>query len=51
MSAANTGRCMKCKKQVVIQNGKQVKKGKMMFLAGTCPKCSTKVFRILGRAK
>ena len=42
---------MKCRKQVVIKDGKEVKKGKMMFFAGVCPKCGTKVFRILGKAK
>ena len=46
------GRCMKCKKQVEIKNGKEVTmKNKMKAMKGECPTCSTKVFRILGKAK
>ena len=46
------GRCMKCKKQVEIQDGSEVTmKNGMRAMKGTCGKCSTKVFRILGKAK
>ena len=47
-----TGRCMKCKKPVEIQEGKErVTKNKMRLLKGKCPKCGTTVCRILGKAK
>jgi len=46
------GRCMKCKKQVEIKNGKEITmKNKMQAMKGECPKCGTKVFRILGKKK
>lgn len=42
---------MRCKKQVEIKNGKEiVMKNKMKAMKGVCPKCGTKVFRILGKA-
>ena len=42
---------MKCKKQVEIKNMKEVvMKNKMRAAKGECPKCGTKVFRILGKA-
>ena len=45
------GRCMKCKKQVEIKNGKEVVfKNGMKALKGECPECGTKVCRILGKA-
>ena len=45
------GRCMKCKKQVKIKNGKEAKmKNGMKAMKGECPTCGTKVFRILGKA-
>jgi len=45
------GRCMKCKKQVEIQSGKEVvMKNGMKAMKGECAKCGTKVFRILGKA-
>jgi len=45
------GRCMKCQKQVEIKDGKEiVMKNKMKAMKGVCPKCGTKVFRILGKA-
>jgi len=45
------GRCMKCKKQVDIQKGKEiVMKNGMKAMKGECGKCGTKVFRILGKA-
>ncbi len=45
------GRCMKCKKSVEIKDGKEVTmKNKMRAMKGVCPKCGTKVFRILGKA-
>ena len=44
------GRCMKCKKQVEIKDGKEkVMKNGMKAISGTCPACNTKVFRILGK--
>jgi DNA-directed RNA polymerase subunit RPC12/RpoP len=46
------GRCMKCKGPVEIKNGKEVTmKNGMRAMKGECPKCATKVFRILGKAK
>lgn len=46
------GRCMKCKKEVEMKNSKEVTmKNGMLAAKGECPKCSTKVFRILGKAK
>lgn len=45
------GRCMKCKKSVEISDGKEVvMKNNMKAMKGVCPKCGTKVFRILGKA-
>lgn len=45
------GRCMKCKKQVEIKDAKEViMKNKMKAMKGLCPKCGTKVFRIVGKA-
>lgn len=42
---------MKCKKEVEIKDGKEVvMKNKMKAMKGVCPHCSTKVFRILGKA-
>lgn len=46
------GRCMKCKENVEIKNGKKViMKNGMEAMKGECPVCGTKVFRILGKAK
>jgi DNA-directed RNA polymerase subunit RPC12/RpoP len=46
------GRCMKCKKQVEIKNGKDITmKSGMMAIQGVCPACGTKVFRIVGKKK
>jgi len=43
---------MKCQKEVEIKDGKEiVMKNGMKAMKGVCPKCSTKVFRILGKAK
>ena len=51
-AAPGTGRCMKCKKQVVISGGKESKTANgMRMLKGSCPKCNTTVCRILGKAK
>ena len=45
------GRCMKCKKQVKIKDPTVITmKNKMKAAKGSCPKCGTKVFRILGKA-
>jgi DNA-directed RNA polymerase subunit RPC12/RpoP len=46
------GRCMKCRKEVEIQNGGEVTmKNGMRAVKGNCGACNTKVFRILGKAK
>jgi len=46
------GRCMKCKAQVEIQNAKETTmKNGMKAMKGTCGKCGTNVFRIMGKAK
>jgi DNA-directed RNA polymerase subunit RPC12/RpoP len=43
-------RCMKCKEQVTVKDEKQVTmKNGMQAIQGVCPKCGTKVFRILGK--
>ena len=49
------GNCVKCKKKQEIQNAKEVTmKGKggvkRKAITGVCPKCGTKMFRILGKA-
>jgi len=45
------GRCMKCKKQVKMHDAKEtIMKNGMKAAKGSCPKCGTKVFRILGKA-
>jgi len=44
-------RCMRCKKEIEIKDPKEVVlKNKMKALKGACPVCSTKVFRIVGKA-
>jgi len=50
--AAGEGRCPKCRKPVKIQDGvvKTAKNGVDM-LQGTCPHCSTRVSRFLGKSK
>jgi len=46
------GRCMKCRKEVEIKDGKEVvMKNGMKAMKGVCGTCGTKVFRILGKAK
>jgi len=46
------GRCMKCKKQVEILEGKEVvTKNNLLMIKGVCPECQTKVCRIVGKAK
>jgi len=51
MATEYEGRCMKCKKQVKIKGGKKVvTKNKMNMIKGKCPKCSTTVCRIIGKA-
>ncbi|HLD96874.1 MAG TPA: DUF5679 domain-containing protein [Candidatus Nanoarchaeia archaeon] len=45
------GRCMKCKMEVEMKDPKEViMKNGMKAMKGTCPKCATKVFRIVGKA-
>lgn len=44
------GYCVKCKKKVEIQNGKESKTSKgVRILKGKCPACSITVCRILGK--
>ncbi|MFQ6020762.1 MAG: DUF5679 domain-containing protein [Candidatus Aenigmatarchaeota archaeon] len=46
------GRCMKCRKQVEIKDGKEVTlKNGMLAIKGVCENCGTKVFRIIGKKK
>ena len=46
------GRCMKCRAQREIKDGKEVvTKNNMRMLKGKCPKCGTTVCKILGKAK
>jgi len=41
---------MKCRVEVEIKDGKEVvMKNGMKAMKGSCPKCETKVFRILGK--
>ncbi len=49
------GYCVKCKKKQKMENPKEITmKGKggvkRKAVTGTCPKCGTKMFRILGKA-
>ncbi|MEK6823106.1 MAG: DUF5679 domain-containing protein [Nanoarchaeota archaeon] len=45
------GRCMKCKMEVEMKNPKDtIMKNGMKAAKGECPKCGTKVFRIIGKA-
>lgn len=44
--------CVKCRKKVIVQNPKDyTMKNKRQAVKGTCPNCSTKVFRIIGMKK
>jgi DNA-directed RNA polymerase subunit RPC12/RpoP len=44
------GYCVKCKKKVEIENGKQSKTSKgTAILKGKCPNCGTTVCRMLGK--
>jgi DNA-directed RNA polymerase subunit RPC12/RpoP len=49
------GRCMKCKKQVMIKDPKDTtinsRGGELAAVHGVCPTCGTKVFRIIGKKK
>ena len=46
------GRCMKCKTNREMNSPKEITmKSGMMAMQGTCPKCSTKMFRIMGKKK
>ncbi|MFC1789762.1 DUF5679 domain-containing protein [Patescibacteria group bacterium] len=52
---ATIGYCVKCKAKQEIQGENEVAmKGKggveRRAMTGTCPKCGTKMFRILGKA-
>jgi len=55
MAEQHQGYCVKCKKKQTMENPKEITmkgKGKVKRRAvtGTCPKCGTKMFRILGKA-
>ena len=44
--------CVKCRKKVNARDPKRyIMKNKRLSVKGTCPYCSTKVFRILGMKK
>ncbi len=44
--------CVKCKEKVNVKNPKYyTMKNKRLSIKGTCPTCSTKVFRIVGMKK
>jgi Zn finger protein HypA/HybF involved in hydrogenase expression len=52
---ATTGYCVKCKAKREMKDEKEVSmKGKggtkRRAMTGVCPKCGTKMFRILGKA-
>ena len=56
MATPTQAYCVKCKAKRDITNPKEVPmKGKggkaRRAMTGTCPKCGTKMFRILGAAK
>lgn len=45
------GRCMKCKEQREMKDPKEViMKNGLKAVTGTCVKCGTKMFKILGKA-
>ena len=45
------GYCVKCKAKREMDSPEEViMKNKMKAVKGTCPKCGTKMFRILGKA-
>lgn len=44
------GRCMKCKEQVDIKEGRETKTSRgTMMMKGKCPKCGTTVCRMMGK--
>jgi len=44
--------CVKCKKKVIVKDPKNyLMKNNRHAIKGTCPHCSTKVFRIVGMNK
>ena len=49
------GYCVKCRAKREMENEKEVsmkgKGGPRRAMTGTCPKCGTKMFRILGKKK
>ena len=46
------GRCMKCRMQKTMKDPKITKMKNGMYAAkGECPKCGTKMYRILGKNK
>ena len=55
MAKSYEGYCVKCKKKQTMENPKEITmKGKggvkRKAVTGSCPKCGTKMFRILGKA-
>ena len=45
------GYCMKCRMKRDMKGVKNVIKSKRRFATGTCSKCGTKMYKILGMAK
>jgi uncharacterized protein with PIN domain len=48
------GFCLRCKAKVEVKDPKEVvkdtKRGKRKFLVGKCPKCSTEIWKAVGKA-
>jgi len=50
--ATTTAYCVKCRAKREMKSPKEVKmKGGRRAMQGTCVKCGTKMFRIMGKAK
>lgn len=44
--------CVKCKAKRIMEDPREVEmKGGRKAMQGKCPKCGTKMFRIMGKAK
>ncbi len=44
--------CVKCKKKAEMKDAKEVSmKGGRAAMTGKCPKCGTKMYRIMGKKK
>lgn len=52
MAKEYEGRCMKCRTQKKMKSPTIVKMKNGMYAAkGNCPKCDTKMYRIIGKKK